>query len=226
MKSGSGFARLEPMLSDQFWADFSAAERSEIEAGLKIRSLARGDVVYRPGDPPQGLYFLKEGLVGLVLVGAVSGREHLVRFFRRGHFFGHRALLSGEPYHAQAVALEPTQLQWIPTSKVRELLERKPALYRHFAQVLAIELRRCEVQHVQILENQIRGCIAGALVYLKDLHPTHRWTRQEIANFCASTVSTVIKTMAEFENEGLISQEGREFELLQREKLISLLDQD
>ena len=73
-----------------------------------------------------------------------------------------------------------------------------------------------------ILENQILSRTAQAIIYLKDLYPEHNWTRQEIANFCASTVSTVIKAMAELEDMGLIKQQGRSIEILKREELLQM----
>jgi CRP-like cAMP-binding protein len=59
-------------------------------------------------------------------------------------------------------------------------------------------------------------------IYLKDLHPERNWTRQEIANFCSSTVSTVIKTLAEREDKKLIRQAGRVIEVLDRTALVNL----
>lgn len=186
--------------------------------------LKRGDIIYRQLDQPKGLYFVKKGLVGLVLTGSTSGREHLLRFFRQNQFFGHRALFSNEGYHGTTVALEPTTLRLVPQNIIFAAIEKYPTLLKDVVTVLAKELRRTEVQHVMILENQILARAAQALVYLKDLHPEHNWTRQEIANFCASTVSTIIKALAELEGMGLISQEGRTINILNRDGLLALQD--
>jgi CRP-like cAMP-binding protein len=199
---------------------FSVARQS----GLATQELRfkRGDVIYRQGDTPRALYLVESGLVGLTLIGAESGKEHLVRFFRPGQTLGHRALLAGEGYHGTAVVLESTIIKSIPSGQVQQLLDRRPELLRPVVRAMARELRACEVQHVNILEKQILSRTAEALVYLKDLHPEHLWTRQEIANFCASTVSTVIKAMAELEDRGLIRQAGRAIEILDRTGLLEL----
>ncbi len=104
-------------------------------------------------------------------------------------------------------------------------IANSPVLLKDVVVVLAKELRQAEIQHVMILENQILARAAQALIYLKDLHPEHSWTRQEIANFCASTVSTIIKTLAELEARGLILQEGRAITILNREGLLLLQDE-
>jgi len=210
----------------EIWPQLNATQKSELDASAQTLHFKRGESIYREGDAAQGLYFVEEGLVGLVLVGAASGKEHLVRFFKPGQFFGHRALFSQEGYHGTTKVLEATTIKMVPKRVVLQFLEKHPELYREIVLVLARELRRSEMQHVMILENQILARTAQAIVYLKDLHPDHNWTRQEIADFCASTVSTIIKAMAELEDLGLIQQDGRSFSIKNRQGLISLQDQD
>lgn len=211
-----------PRTYTEIWSDLPSDAREAFAASAKILDLKRGDRVYQQGDPPRGLYFVEKGLVGLVLIGATSGKEHLVRFFKAGQFFGHRSLFSHEGYHGTTTALEPTRLRLVPSATVHAVLEKHPKLYEPLVQVLAKELRRSEIQRVMILENEMLARTAQSIVYLKDLHPDHPWTRQEIANFCASTVSTVIKAMGELEDRGLIRQDGRSFSILDRDGLIAL----
>ena len=208
----------------ELWSDINAETRWFFESQSQKLEFKRGEKVYSQGDFPKGIYFVKSGLVGLTILSSNSGKEHLLRFFRQGQFFGHRALFSNEGYHGNAVALEPTILKFVPKEVVLAGIAKDKSVLEDVVVVLSKELRRCETQHVMILENQIKSRVAQSIVYLKDLHPEHNWTRQEIANFCASTVSTVIKTMSELEQEGLISQEGRSIAILNRDKLISTQD--
>lgn len=210
----------------ELWSDLSTDVKLQFESQAKTIELKRGDLVYNQGDQPRGIYFVKKGLVGLMLIGASSGKEHLLRFFRQGQFFGHRALFSEERYHGNSIAIEPTILKLVPKDVVQMAIEKHPTLLRDVVKVLSKELRRSENHQVMILENQILVRTAQALVYLKDLHPDHNWTRQEIANFCASTVSTIIKSLAELESMGLIRQEGRSIFVLKRDDLIALQDQE
>lgn len=209
----------------ELWSDLTPEIRWTFESQSQTLDLKRGDFIYKQGDKPKGIYFVKKGLVGLVVMGAGSGKEHLLRFFRQGQFFGHRALFSNEGYHGGTVVLEPTVIELVPQKSVLEAVEKYPVLLRGVVQVLAKELRRCETQHVMILENKILARVAQSLVYLKDLHPEHNWTRQEIANFCASTTSTVIKALAEIEEMGFISQSGRSIQVLNRDALIALQEE-
>lgn len=208
------------------WSELPLEAKSDFEKDAQLIEYKRGDRVYNEGEAPQGLYFVEKGLVGLVLLGMTSGKEHLVRFFKEGQFFGHRALFSNEGYHGNTTVLEPTLIKLIPRQTVLRILDKSPQLYKEILEVVAKELRRSEMQHVMILENQILSRTAQALVYLKDLHPEHRWTRQEISNFCASTVSTIIKALAELEAKGFIRQDGRTIEILDRKALVALQDHE
>ena len=206
------------------WSSLPLDARMRFESNSTSIQFKRGEVIYNQGDAPRGIFFVKQGLVGLTKLGS-TGKEHLLRFFRQGQFFGHRSLFSDEEYHGSSVALEMTKLKLVPKPVVLSVLEDHPKLLFEVVTVLARELRRCENQHVMILDNQINIRVAQSIVYLKDLHPEHNWTRQEIANFCASTVSTVIKSLADLEKAGLIKQDGRTIEILDREKLISMQDE-
>jgi CRP-like cAMP-binding protein len=209
----------------ELWSDIDLETRWFFESKSQVLQFKRGEHIYSQGETPKGLYFVKLGLVGLTMVSAKSGKEHLLRFFRQGQFFGHRSLFSKEGYHGNALALEPTTIKFVPKDAVLSGIEKNKSLLQEVVVVLARELRRCETQHVMILENQILVRVAQSLVYLKDLHPEHNWTRQEIANFCASTVSTVIKALTELEEYNYIRQDGRSISILDRQSLVALQDQ-
>ncbi len=210
------------MFFREFWSYLAPEIKIQLESSARALDFKRGEFIYQEGELPQGLYFVKSGLVGLVLLGAASGKEHLLRFFRENQFFGHRSLFAEEGYHGSTIALEPTSLRMIPKAVIFDILSKHPYLYKDVVVVLSKELRQAEVQRVMILENQILARTAQAVIYLKELHPDHKWTRQEIANFCASTVSTIIKALAELESRGLIRQAGRSIEILDRQGLLTL----
>lgn len=172
------------------------------------RSYKRGEVIYRVGDEPKGLYLVESGLVGLVMIGE-KGQEHLVRLFRPLQIFGHRSLFAKEPYHATATALEGTRVRFLNREMVREEMKGNCEFAEFLLETLAHEMRRAEQKQLSLSEKDVTARIAETLLYLKELKPDHNWTRQEIADYCGSTAATVIRTMAYFENQKWIEQVGR-----------------
>ena len=88
--------------------DFSRDEEQQfverlLEMGSK-KAFKRGDLVYNEGESPTHLYYVENGLVGLIKLSP-TGNESLLRIFKARQFFGHRTLFSDETYHANAKCL-------------------------------------------------------------------------------------------------------------------------
>ena len=205
---------------------FKASEEMQIVEELlqygREQIFKRGDEVYSEATNPQFLYYIQSGLVGLIKV-TQSGNESLLRIFKQGQFFGHRSLFSEEPYHASAKCLEPTLILAVRREKVFEVFDKSPRAYFFLARALAKELRRAEVRSVLVSEAHILERVAAALLLFKKLYPDHLWTRTEIANYCATRTPTVIKVLAELEQQGAISQQRRHIEIIDESFLLALL---
>ncbi|MEQ1724026.1 MAG: helix-turn-helix domain-containing protein, partial [Pseudobdellovibrio sp.] len=61
--------------------------------------------------------------------------------------------------------------------------------------------------------------VADALLFLNENFAGTSWTRKEIAEWAGTTTETVIRTLALFEKEGLITQNYKNFSILSQEKL-------
>lgn len=203
------------------WNRFPTEAREKLLKLYQIREYKKGEFVYRTGQEPTGIYLVAQGLVALVGISN-KGAEHFLRLFRSGFFFGHRSLLANEVYHANAICLEPTVINFFDKKHVRSLIQEFPELQLILIETLAKELKRAEIQRIEFMEQDVVARTASAVVYLKDIHPSRSWTRQEIASFCSSTTPSVIRAMSELEKRGFIKQEGRGFEILNREALLNL----
>ncbi|MBI4694973.1 MAG: Crp/Fnr family transcriptional regulator [Gammaproteobacteria bacterium] len=207
------------------WTGLPADVQAEFTAHGRRLELKRRQIVYDHGETPTGIYWVVSGLVGVVILGR-SGTEHLLRFFRPGQVFGHRALFAEENYHGRTLVLEECELAFVPKALVLAALERHPVIYQAVIRQLSKELRRAELHWVETLEHEVTARVAGALIYLQAIDPEHPWTRQEIANFCASTVATVIRALKLLEAQGLVRQDGRRLAIADRERLLALAHED
>lgn len=204
-----------------FWQQFPPKVRSEIESKALKQSFTKGEFIYRVGQKPLGVYFLIKGLVALV-ANSEKGTEHFLRFFKAGQFFGHRSFFAEEPYHASSQCLSVVEALFLPAESSWEILNKYPEALVFVIKALSHELRLAELQRLRITDYEVIHRVAQTLVYLKELDPTRTWTRQEIANYCASTTSTVIKTLGELESQGLIQQVGRQIEILDKNRLLQM----
>jgi CRP-like cAMP-binding protein len=191
------------------------------EQGKTVRTLVRGHILYRAGDDPVGLHFIRNGLMGLIASGS-RGNEYLIRLSKAGHCIGHPSLFSREPHHATSVALEHTEVVSVAKDIVFHVLEKYPAVALLIMESLSKSLKLAELARVSIADKDAVSRVAETVLYLKERFPEHKWTRKEIAEFCGSTTATVIRILARFEDEGIIHQAGRNIEIKNRPKLLAL----
>ncbi|HPI40199.1 MAG TPA: Crp/Fnr family transcriptional regulator [Pseudobdellovibrionaceae bacterium] len=187
----------------------------------RLLKLKRGDYLYHSGDEVKNLFLIEKGLVGLISI-TPKGGEHLLRLYKSGQMFGHRALFADERYFGSSQALEPSDIIVIPSFCINRLIDIYPKLAKVFLQLLSQELRLAEQQRVMISESDVEARVAGALLYIKQVDSERNWTRKEIADFCGSTGPTVIKVIIKFGEMGLIRFHGRKIEILHKDRLLKL----
>src|SRR5581483_4558193 len=100
---------------------------------------AVGDVLFREGDPSDGLYII---LSGSVRVSAADERGEIqVAIARRNEVVGEMGVLDGEPRSATVTAAEPGSAYFLPSRPIIALLEQSPITCMRLMAILARKLR-------------------------------------------------------------------------------------
>lgn len=84
-----------------------------------------GDVVFHAGDPEIDFHVVESG--ALEIVNTANGDSHVITH-EPGGFAGDIDVLTGRPVIVTAIAQGPTRLLRIPRAKLRDMLNRIPAL--------------------------------------------------------------------------------------------------
>ena len=87
---------------------------------------------------------------------------------------------------------------------------------------IAKDLGKAELRMAGLLDKTAHKRITESLVFLKLKYPEYVWTRKEIAEYSGSTFETVTRVMTILEKKNLIKKSGRDFKVLDHEKLLSL----
>jgi len=180
----------------------------------------KSDIIYNEGDLPLGLYFIKKGYIGLTRL-SVSGNETLLRVFSPKYFFGHRSLMAGEAYHANATALVACEVVFIPKEIFSKIIKKDNSLLLFLAQILAKELRVAENKFSSLASSKVTARIVQTLAFLRTKYPEYKWTRKEIGEYCGAKTETVSRVLTILEEQGLINKNGRNIEILNFEDLYS-----
>lgn len=123
---------------------FGALTEPEIRELLRpsiVKRVQKRAVVFRRGDPGDGLYGVLAGRV-LITIDSVDGRELILNSHGPGEFFGEIALLDQVGRSAAAVAAEASDLLFVGRDVFRAFLARRPEAMNRIISVLCARLRR------------------------------------------------------------------------------------
>ena len=196
----------------------------------EIRHFRKKDLIFREGEYPKQIFFLKAGKVKTCKTND-DGKEFIMSLHAPDEFIGFLPLLQSTTYTESAVALENTDLAIIPQKDFFELLH-KPAVARYFMQYLASHLVEKEEQLLELAYNSVRKRVADALLRLKrhyeDSSKPNLFSisilREDLASLVGTAKETVIRTLSDFKDEGLVEIAGSRITIIQPEALEEMLN--
>jgi signal transduction histidine kinase len=132
------------------------------------RRLATGTEIFREGDPGDGVYFVKDGLVEISsIVG--GGQRHVFSQLGPGEIFGEMAVIEHRPRSATATAVNESEVYFIPRGEMLSLIQRSPSLAFGLLQQISHRLREFNQLHLrEVVEAEsltIIGRFAQSIVH-------------------------------------------------------------
>ena len=182
--------------------------RNAFEVG---RRLTRHQYLYRAGDICTGIYLIEEGSVKVSTLSA-GGDEQIVRFYLPGEILALEAL--GESRHSSsAMALEPMRVRVLSFTALEALSERSPGLYRRLLHLVSRRIAELQDHMLMLGRKTAPERLAGFLTDLslrsrtRDL--TLSMSRDAIGSYLGIALETVSRLLHQFQDEHLISLQGR-----------------
>jgi signal transduction histidine kinase len=151
------------MATVQFTKLFSGLLASELRALQETgqeRLLPAGTVVFREGDPGDGMYVVKRGCVQISALVSEQERRVLSRL-GPGDFFGEMAVLDNEPRSATATAEEETVVFFIPREELLAVLEQSPQLLLALAREFSRRTREFNRHYLEEVLQAERLALVG-----------------------------------------------------------------
>ncbi|HTB21780.1 MAG TPA: Crp/Fnr family transcriptional regulator [bacterium] len=181
-----------------------ASEIAELFKDSVERRLSKGESVWRAGDDPESVWMVKEGRANMVIESS-DGAASTVHFCTKAQVFCPAAAISGRPYPCAATAATDMTLVSAPRSSFMAVLNRMP----EFAQELLVQLagQVCEAHCQKAMSSApVKNRLASLLGTLNRRYAGHDlpFTRQELANMSDTTVESAIRTLSQWEKNGVI----------------------
>lgn len=200
------------------WCSISPSGLKFLEKYKHERRLKPGEIIHNQGDPSDGIYCLREGLVGERRVDC-DGRSILVRLHHPGESFGYRETLSGISYANSVEALRESQLCFIGRPILGELMARHPSLSGEFLKRSLHDCRRLEDSLVEAKTFDVKRRFLQVLLELYRKsgaadecdEPVFDIpvTRRDLAGLVGTVPETLSRTIRQIEKEGLVHLNGQ-----------------
>jgi len=189
----------------------------------KIRTYKKKRILFQEGNKTETIFFVNKGKVKTYKT-TEDGKEFITSIYQEGEFFGYMPLLSSkETYTETAITMEESELCLIPKSDFYQLIHYNHKIANKFIKMLSNNLLEREEQLLQVSYHSVRQRVAEALLKLNEKAPYDEGiaiSREDLAGLIGTVKETVIRTLADFKDEGLIAIERKFIRILSTEGLM------
>ncbi len=208
------------------WRILNEKEQKLLRGNARFVNFKKNEIIYYENETPKDLMCLLEGKIKIYKEG-VGGRSQIVRMVRPFQYFGYRAYFAQESYVTSAAAFESSEICLISMKIVEQILRNSGALALYFIRLLSVDLGVSDRRVVNLTQKHIRGRLAESLIFLKDNYGLEEdgatisiyLSREDLANLSNMTTSNAIRTLSIFENERIITMDGRKIKIIDEERL-------
>jgi len=187
-----------------------------LQVNKELRKHRVKDIIYEEGQTARALFFLVTGQVKLYKTNEI-GKELITQIVNEGQFFGHHALLNDRPYEQAAAVIEASSVRLIPKDDFTSLLYSSRDFSIQFIKMISNQAVESERQIIEMAYNSVRKKVANALISfaaqtnLQDHQPiVLNQSRDDLASRAGTAKETLIRTLSDFKEEGLIRVESRQ----------------
>jgi CRP/FNR family transcriptional regulator, cyclic AMP receptor protein len=186
--------------------------------------LKEGEILFREGEVPQGLYYIHSGCVKMVVNrqqsrGRTTSPEYVTKLVSPGEYFGYKALIRNGPSSATAKAVKASTVWQYSRDSVLSALNNSSPLVKLLLQQAVGDIENYETTSQLHYLASVQERIAYQLVVLSEKFGVQtpdgvslnlRLTRNEFAQLASTINESLSRHLTEFKNEGLIEINGKE----------------
>lgn len=223
--SGTADCRNCALRATALFAGLDELDFERIHTPIQQHAFSPGTALYRTGDPGQDMFTIRKGLVKLVTY-LPDGAQRIVRLLHPSDVSGLETL-TGDDYHHDAIALQPTEVCRFPSDLVKRLSRDNPKLYDELMRRWKQELAKADLSLVEFSTGSARHRVARFLLQLHRDSANEKITlfsREDLGAVLGITTETASRVIAEFKRQGLVCEAQSNVFLCDVPNLSRLLD--
>ena len=174
-----------------------------------------GSVVFDEGQPLKGIYCIQQGVIKLSKLSP-NGKDQIIKLAIAGEFLGRRSVFTKERSTLKAVALNDVSVCFIPKKTFLSIVAHNADFSFSLLTRFAEDLIDADNSIVSLGQKSVSERMATILLYLRkyiginaDGSLAVQLSRSDYANIIGAATESVIRVLADFKQDGLISMHNK-----------------
>lgn len=189
---------------------------------------SKGEIIFREGSFPMGIFYIREGKVKKYKLDKVGG-EQIIYVANTGELIGYHSILSGDRYPDSAAALEESSVVFIPREDFLTTLENSLTLGKRLLKTLSHEFTVLTNSITLMAQRPVRERLALQLLVLREKYKEPNkpgfpveinMSRDDLASLAGTARENVVRILTQFKEEGILETRGRKIVIINMEKLL------
>lgn len=201
--------------------DLSPREMEELNRITTISTVPKGRVFYRPEEPGEVLFILKEGRVQLYRISP-EGKKLVITTLGPHTLFGEMALLGTKMHNTFAEAIEDCLICVMSRTDLERLILNKPQVALRILEITGKRLREAEERLENMAFKGIPARLASLLLRLAEEQSSETisgLTHQDLAESVGTYRETATQVLNDLKTGGFIDIGRKRIIILDREGL-------
>ena len=206
--------------------DLSPREMQELNRITTMSTVPKGRVFYRPEEPGEVLFILKEGRVQLYRISP-EGKKLVITTLGPHTLFGEMALLGTQMHNTFAEASEDCLICVMSRTDLERLILNKPQVALRILDITGKRLREAEERLENMAFKGIPARLASLLLRLAAEQGGNSivgMTHQDLAESVGTYRETATQVLNDLKSQGLIEIGRKRITILDEEKLAEVAE--
>jgi len=216
--------------SESVLADLSPNDLKLLTAHKSEQIYKKGEIVFREGAYPTGIFYIKEGKAKKYKVDK-EGKEQIIYVANTGELLGYHAILAEDRYPDFAAALEESTITFIPKEDFLITLDQSDILKKRLLKTLSHEFAVLANSLTMFAQKSVRERLALQLIVLREKYKVNfqkgmpveiNMSRDDLASLVGTARENVVRVLTEFKESGILVTRGRKIIVLDVSQLIEI----
>jgi CRP-like cAMP-binding protein len=206
--------------------DLSPREMQELNRITTMSTVPRGRVFYRPEEPGEVLFILKEGRVQLYRISP-EGKKLVITTLGPHTLFGEMALLGTKMHNTFAEAIDDCLICVMSRTDLERLILNKPQVALRILEITGKRLREAEERLENMAFKGIPARLASLVLRLAEEQGSEEingLTHQDLAESVGTYRETATQVLNDLKSQGLIDIGRKRIKILDSERLAEVAE--